>query len=591
VVDEAHEEFRSCHRANELGRKSSLSKLMQVFRIRSRKRWLAVAIPIFVAVALLGTLAPMVTVDASGRVVSVMGITVTSKGDVSIQSDIVLAAQTDDCTTCTTTHQSIDYRDYEVGDVSKFAYVEIEPSGCQENHGNVEVRYAFYLKPGAARYDEQHVYVIDETSSEFLKGYPGKVDEQSSPVNQTQYDKWIEKLPRIWKNNPFHNHFVNFDVNVTNEEIIAAGNYHLANFYEAWRLNKTIRSGWDVRTRAPPVKYDETDDISAYEIRKTQCEQRVDEIKSLSITTVLGLGEGKTFPATAIDVGSAAIDRDTTFGSPGYTLINWNNLANETGSLDTFELWFEYSGGNPTGVKVGTFYFVTPNFVSRDVETIGNVTAGSKQTFSGLSCDVTSDGINGDAVGLYWATTGKLEHDTSGYDGCYYKSGDQFGTGAQSYTNLGGDAASIYATGDTCAEDISNTPASKDFGTVEAGTSYWSKGSAPTWPLDDAECNFTVTNNSCGAVNITVKATNFTGGSGWTLTSGSPGNNTVRLKVGKSGDASEAAMVVLTTSYQSFISGLADGGTKKWELKMESPSSFSDGAQKTSTITLSATCV
>lgn len=147
--------------------------------------------------------------------------------------------------------------------------------------------------------------------------------------------------------------------------------------------------------------------------------------------------------------------------------------------------------------------------------------------------------------------------------------------------------------------DISNLPISKDFGTVMISTDYWSNGSAPNWGdgLDDTECYFTVTNNSGAAVDIAIRSTNFSGGiasGGWDL--GDPAfADTVRLRAGKSGDASEGDMFVLTTSDQpNFISGLlglpsAPNNTKKWELKMETPTSFSNGDVKTATITLTAT--
>lgn len=138
--------------------------------------------------------------------------------------------------------------------------------------------------------------------------------------------------------------------------------------------------------------------------------------------------------------------------------------------------------------------------------------------------------------------------------------------------------------------DIANIPASKAFGVVAINTSYWSKGAPPVWPLDDGECFFTVTNNSGGgqAVNIAIKATNFTGGVGWTL-AGAPAGDQVTMKAGKSGDANEGAMVTLTTGNQAFIAALADTASKKWEIKLESSTSHSDGAVKTSIITLTAT--
>jgi len=93
---------------------------------------------------------------------------------------------------------------------------------------------------------------------------------------------------------------------------------------------------------------------------------------------------------------------------------------------------------------------------------------------------------------------------------------------------------------EAAAPDISNLPTSKDFGTVSTSTDYWSTvTNPPTWPLDDGECFFTVTNNSSGAVNIAIRATDFSGGTpGWTL-AGTPAGDTVTLKAGKSGDTAE----------------------------------------------------
>jgi hypothetical protein len=135
--------------------------------------------------------------------------------------------------------------------------------------------------------------------------------------------------------------------------------------------------------------------------------------------------------------------------------------------------------------------------------------------------------------------------------------------------------------------DISNLPTSKNFGTVSENSSYWSNNGPPTFPLDDGECYFSVTNNSSGSVNISIRATNFNGGVGWTL-AGSPGVNIVTLKAGKSGDNDEGAMVTLTDSDQGFISNLAESDSIDWELKLET-GTFTDGAEKTSTITLTAT--
>lgn len=131
--------------------------------------------------------------------------------------------------------------------------------------------------------------------------------------------------------------------------------------------------------------------------------------------------------------------------------------------------------------------------------------------------------------------------------------------------------------------DISNAPSSKAFGVVSNSITYWSNGSEPTWPLVDGDAYFTITNNG-DTCSITIVATNFTGGVGWTL--GTPAENTVRVTAFKEGDGSGDG-ITLTTSPQSFITALSTN--IDWELKMETPTSYTDGAEKTSILTLAAT--
>lgn len=146
----------------------------------------------------------------------------------------------------------------------------------------------------------------------------------------------------------------------------------------------------------------------------------------------------------------------------------------------------------------------------------------------------------------------------------------------------------------TPSPDITNAPDTINFGTVYTSTDYWSKGSAPSsWPLDDAECTFTLTNLTEVAVDIDIRATHFSDGKalgGWDL-GGTAGADVVVLKAGPSGETpTENDMVTLTTGDLPFIAALAGGSsTKMWELKMETPSSFSNADVKTATITLTAT--
>jgi len=140
----------------------------------------------------------------------------------------------------------------------------------------------------------------------------------------------------------------------------------------------------------------------------------------------------------AIDIGPGAVDRASNF-DPGYTVLDKANPANATGTIDTVELWFE---SDATNVQVGTFYGSDFTYSCRDYTTIGSVTAGSKQTFTGLSIDVQT----GDIIGVYFEG-GYIERDTTGGVEILFKAGNQMGTTDITYSNDLDDAISIYGTG------------------------------------------------------------------------------------------------------------------------------------------------
>ena len=144
-----------------------------------------------------------------------------------------------------------------------------------------------------------------------------------------------------------------------------------------------------------------------------------------------------------IDVGPGAINRASALNKDS-TFIDTGNPANDTGTLDTFEI---FANEGMMNVVIGTFSGSGTSYDDRDYETIGTVTSGSKQTFTGKNCDVSS----GDLLGIFWSMNGKLEQDTSGGSGIYYVSGSKFGAGSATYTSGSGRAASIYATGTTVA--------------------------------------------------------------------------------------------------------------------------------------------
>jgi hypothetical protein len=144
-----------------------------------------------------------------------------------------------------------------------------------------------------------------------------------------------------------------------------------------------------------------------------------------------------------------------------------------------------------------------------------------------------------------------------------------------------------YTAAAACSANITNTGGNWSLGVVATSTTYWANGSEPTWPLVDGDAKWTVTNNSGGSVDINIKATNFTGGVGWSL--GVPAENVVRLSAFEEGDGSGDGLT-LTTSYQEMMNSLADSANKDWELKFESATAHTDGAAKSSTVTVQAVC-
>ena len=327
------------------------------------------------------------------------------------------------------------------------AYGLIEKSGSEVWHGGlVSIRFDLFLEPDDARYDERYTYVpvIPEG------GYPGKVDKDGNPKKQADYDVWLASLPHIWQLAPFHSHFLRFEPDVSQEQVEQAILPHIPNFYKAWtegwdKSPGGMRHGWDVATRSKalgrPRRFDKEYSLPELGTRPAECLSKLSLIvaSNLSIRTK---DIGETFPSTDIDVGAGADGRSSFASTVGDTFIDYNNAANDTGSLDTFEAYFYLNGAN---VKIGTFYEDSlPDFTSRDYETIGAITSGAKRTFTGKDCDVTS----GDWVGVY-ATAGRIELDTSGSGLYRTNSTDGFGA-TKTYTLLSDTyAISLYATGET----------------------------------------------------------------------------------------------------------------------------------------------
>ncbi len=312
------------------------------------------------------------------------------------------------------------------------AYAIVEKTGCVVHKGNVQLRLDFFLEPGDPRYEDTYIPVIGPETEE--------------PTGECRLI-------------PFHSHFIYLPPTFTDKDIEAEIAFHLPNFYKAFqdgwdKVAGGMRHGWAIEKRIPP------EDYSQDAKKVAQCQDRVDSLTEFSYKPEEE-GEGREHPATAIDVGPGAINRPNSYGS-GNTMIAKGNPANDTGALDTFEVWA--SGPSMTGTnKVGTFYGSGTTYTNRDGETIGTVVYGAKRTFTGLSIAVAI----GDFAGIYYSA-GSIEYDGSSGVGVYIKSGDQFGTGEQTYSSIGTTDISIYGSGATLIAPTGITQPAINIGSTTA---------------------------------------------------------------------------------------------------------------------------
>lgn len=135
--------------------------------------------------------------------------------------------------------------------------------------------------------------------------------------------------------------------------------------------------------------------------------------------------------------------------------------------------------------------------------------------------------------------------------------------------------------------DISNTPSSENLGTVADSSTYYAFGSAPSNPVQDGECTFTVTNNG-DQCDLDMKISDFTGGTSWNIVSGSPGANEVRVTAYYSGQNPASGLVLANTDAE-FYDALAGSATLKWDFKFETGTLADEPNQHSATLTITAT--
>jgi len=321
-------------------------------------------------------------------------------------------------------------------------YAVIEPSGCGIVKDVAKLRVDLFLNETDPHYDKHYVFVpvIPEG------GYPGAVDAEGTPKNQADYDAWLESLPHIWQNNPFHSHKIwlpdaGASDNYINEQIERTLNYFYAFHQHCWDTSVPFIENWK---KVPKVKGSIRDvfvrgdpnDSLANQQKIADITNRINEFQisaSRVPPTDLNIGEKGT-----IDVGETT---NLSYDWSGYTLVDKANPANADGTIDTVLV---YPNVTVTNVELATFYVVSGNnLTSRDNETyIGEIASGGERTLTGLSIDI----LTTDYIGL-WHDSGKFYGVMSGAGGLWYAAGDKIPSDNQAFSSLATASVYLYGTG------------------------------------------------------------------------------------------------------------------------------------------------
>jgi hypothetical protein len=283
--------------------------------------------------------------------------------------------------------------------------IKFAPSGTHTHHGQLKIRLDLYPDIGDKSYSKNHI--LDNG---------------------------------VWKLNPCLVIFAGVDENITPD--------YLTQF-----IGDTLKSDVLTTIDNAMVQTNAAHLISPYMKRKTTMSRAktgsFDEVGKAFIGNrlsnfSLSLKSGgviELIQPRSVDVGPGAVDRAGT-SDKGNTYIATQNPANEDGVLDVFEVW---PTRTVTNLYMGTFYQTAPAYwTNRDYETLGALSFGSKQTITGMTCNVSTS----DTIGWYDANT-YLEQAGGGAGATLtnWAGGNIFGAGNSEYSSSAGVISSLYATG------------------------------------------------------------------------------------------------------------------------------------------------
>lgn len=150
-------------------------------------------------------------------------------------------------------------------------YFKINKSGCSEHDGLIQIRYDLFFDPGEYGYNQFYFEVPIFPEG----GYPGVVNKDGSPADLDDYKKWVDGLPKEWRNNAFCWHMCQFKPPVTDEEILYIGELALKMQFDNFRANGNLKKPIN-----QPVFY------SNNTTQKATCKTRVAEILNTDFTAV-----------------------------------------------------------------------------------------------------------------------------------------------------------------------------------------------------------------------------------------------------------------------------------------------------------------
>jgi len=295
--------------------------------------------------------------------------------------------------------------------------IEFEPSGTQVMDGFLVVRLDFYPEIGDKTYA---IHYIDE------------VDKNGKPTGNKVLNPCLCHITTIPENVQIEDLTKFIGEQITSEVIktlddvmVLPGSAHYA--------SPLMRNRKIITPRILTKNYIDLVESTKEKLQGFNCIVRKDT-RSVDIQ-----------PQT-IDVGGGA-DWTNSYVGTGTTNIDKTNPANASGNIDTYQL-FVNGSGTSTDNKVGLFYLVSgTTYRTRTGYSIGAVTRGSKQTFTGLTMAVVTGDIAGwYNPGYYLNCSSSVEGDGQGrleYAGDSCDTDDENDFGADVNTRV----LSLYATG------------------------------------------------------------------------------------------------------------------------------------------------